>query len=225
MAISIFEKEYFRSKSTYKKFSDTASAIRGLTNYYHGLYQLISKYFVDDKKSITRVLEIGCGFSGLAGLFISNGYIYTGLDVSNFIVGELKQKYPNTTFMRHDIQQPIASGHKFDLIVGMEVLEHVPNTSLALENLREVLNDGGALVVTVPNPLSKIPFTDWRKDPTHISVMGEGDWVSAFTTAGFRNVNSTTVFSVPYVWRFGKLFSRFYRINKIGASIILAGYK
>lgn len=221
----VFEREYFKSGSTYKKFRNTDSAVSGLSNYYFGLYQLISKYCRNNPLPGMRILEIGCGYSGLIARFISGGYSYTGLDISNYIIKELQQKYPDVNFIQQDIQSPIPLDSKFDLVVGMEVLEHIPDTLAALKSLYEVLNDDGVLIASVPNPKSIIPFTDWRKDPTHVSIMSESGWVERFSLAGFKKVTSTTIFTIPYFWHFNKIFSKVFTLPGFGASILLLGRK
>lgn len=220
-----FGSDYFQKSSTYKKFSNTSSAILGLTNYYYGLYNLISKYFPKDIKNVGNVLEIGCGYSGLANRFISSGYKYTGLDISSFIVSELRQKYPGISFIWCDIQQPLNMDSKFDLVVGLEVLEHIENPLIAIKNLYEAMSNSGTIIVSMPNPNSKIPFTDWRKDPTHVSILPKEEWISLFRQSEFTKVTTTTILSLPYLWRFGKIFSRFFSVPNIGASILLVGHK
>lgn len=224
MVGSVFEKEYFKNNSTYKKFGSTDSAVSGLSNYYFGLYQLISKR-VKAPFPGTRVLEVGCGYSGLINHFLLDGYKYTGLDISSYIIKELQQKYPDVNFIQHDIQSPIPLDYKFDLVVGLEVLEHIPDTTAALRNLYEVLNYDGVFIASVPNPKSKIPFTDWRKDPTHISIMSESDWVGRFYKAKFKKVTSTTIFTIPYFWHFNKIFSKVFTMPGFGASILITGRK
>jgi len=225
MADSVFEKDYFKNSSTYKKFSDTNCAVRRLSNYYFGLYRLIYKYYTKPGNLPINILEIGCGYSGLVNHFVSDGCNYTGLDISRFIVDELGRRYPGITFLNHDIQLPIPVNSKFDLVVGMEVLEHIPNPLAALRNLALVLVDGGTFIASVPNPDSRIPFTNWRDDPTHVSVLTEKDWLSLFNQAGLKRTQATTIFTLPYIWRFSKIFSKFYCVKGFGASILLVGHK
>ena len=44
-----------------------------------------------------------------------------------------------------------APKEKFDLILALHVLEHVDNSARILGQIRKWLNDGGQLVVLVPN--------------------------------------------------------------------------
>lgn len=56
-------------------------------------------------------------------------------------------------------------GRKFDVVVAGDVLEHVSNQGLFLDNVRRHLRDGGALVITTPNAKW---WTAWLKpNPTH----------------------------------------------------------
>lgn len=225
MINSAFEGDYFKKTSTYGKFTSTGKAVAGLSNYYFGLFRLVSQYFPKGQNRGQNVLEVGCGYSGLVERFLDDGFNYTGLDISNYITEELSQKYPHVTFVQHDIQLPLPWENKFDLILGLEVLEHVGNPEAALKNLTGALTNGGVLIASVPNPESRIPFTDFRRDPTHVSVLGQDAWVSLFGQAGLSNVVATTIFSLPYLWHFGSFFSRFFSIKKFGASILIAGYK
>lgn len=155
----------------------------------------------------------------------ADGYNYTGLDVSSYIVQELSQKYPGFKFLEHDISEPLPLEFKVRLVIGLEVLEHVVRPQIALKNLYAVLENGGVLIFSVPNPDSKIPLTDWKRDKTHVSVLRQGEWVTLAQEAGFRSIHATTIFSLPYLWHFGKIFSRFFTVKNIGASILLIASK
>ncbi len=54
-------------------------------------------------------------------------------------------------------------GEKFDTIIGGEIIEHLPNVGLFLENMSRHLKDDGTLLVTTPNPFySKQTWKIWR---------------------------------------------------------------
>ncbi len=44
-------------------------------------------------------------------------------------------------------------GRKFDVIVAGELMEHLYNPGLFLENVKRHLNDGGVFLISTPNPL------------------------------------------------------------------------
>ncbi|MBT5924296.1 class I SAM-dependent methyltransferase [Candidatus Woesearchaeota archaeon] len=49
---------------------------------------------------------------------------------------------------------------KFDVITLFDVIEHVDNVGIALENMKKHLNDGGKVIMTTPNMTSIGPFLD-----------------------------------------------------------------
>ena len=67
---------------------------------------------------------------------------------------------------RWDLSDPCPlAGQKAGLILLMDVIEHLLNPGLALNNLTEVLADGGYLLVTTPNPR-------WSKSRLHALLTG-----------------------------------------------------
>ena len=80
---------------------------------------------------------------------------YPALVGSEFIRPDLK---PGTLVngMRHEDVQHLSFGaDQFDVVVSMDVLEHVPDHKSAMGELCRVLRPGGALVLTVPFDLSR----------------------------------------------------------------------
>lgn len=219
---SLFESDYFQRNSVYKKFSSPVEAVASLSNYYFGLFHLLKNRSKEKFKSSSRVLGVGCGYSGLLPYFLGEGLEYTGLDISEYIIKEMGEVYPSVKFTRHDIQEPLLGLGQFDLIVALEVLEHVPNIASGLINIANLLAPGGLFLATVPNPRSRIPLTDWRRDSTHVTILPKEDWASHFKKSGFTKVEATTIFSIPFFWRFHRRFSNFFVLPEYGASILLS---
>lgn len=219
---SIFERDYFQKDSVYKKFSSPVEAVASLSNYYFGLFRLFKNRFKEKFKSSVRVLVIGCGYSGMMTYLLDLGMECVGLDISEYIVKEMSEVYPSVKFIRHDIQGPLKDVGQFDLIVSLEVLEHIPNIDAALRNIDDLLSPRGLFLATVPNPRSRIPLTDWRRDPTHVTILPKEDWIRRFKKSGFTKVEAMTIFSIPFFWRFHRRFSNFFILPEFGASILIS---
>jgi SAM-dependent methyltransferase len=86
-----------------------------------------------------RILDIGCGGRPYRR-FLADGSSYVGLD-SNPDVG------PDVIGSVLALPFPDAS---FDGVICTEVLEHVPDPALALDEINRVLRAGGSLYLTVP---------------------------------------------------------------------------
>ncbi len=93
-----------------------------------------------------RVLEAGCGST--SHLPIPDGARVVGIDVS---ASQLRRNGVLHEAILGDIQRHDFGDARFDFVVCWNVLEHVPEPTLALRNLCSVLAPGGLLVVGVPN--------------------------------------------------------------------------
>jgi 2-polyprenyl-3-methyl-5-hydroxy-6-metoxy-1,4-benzoquinol methylase len=102
----------------------------------------------------TRVLDLGCG-DGRLSFQVAKGGVETvvGIDPVGQAIAFARAfcaDLPQTTFVCGDLRA--LQGGNFDVIVAMEVLEHVPSeeTPALLREVRRRLHPGGRLVVSVP---------------------------------------------------------------------------
>lgn len=93
---------------------------------------------------------------------------------------------------------------RFDQIICMEVLEHVPNYELALSNIYKLLNENGALVASTPwiIPLHDQPFDfhrfTWfeikrmlqKNNFAEISIECRGNYIDSIFALGIRGLLS-----------------------------------
>lgn len=103
-------------------------------------------------------------------------------------------------------------GRQFDVVIAGDVIEHVDNQGLFLDNIRRHLRPDGRLILTTPNAkwLTVLP----RPNPTH--TLWHDRWTLAhllsrhgFAIEHFRyypgNKPSYPIFLLPLVWRQGML--------------------
>jgi glycosyltransferase involved in cell wall biosynthesis/SAM-dependent methyltransferase len=112
-----------------------------------------------------RVLEVGAGYGYLAPAVEARGGRYIGLDMAE---SALRQFPPG---LRH--AHPLAADAcrlpfpdaTFDVVIGMEVIEHVPDFQASLREMFRVATPGAYVVLSSPNyanlflPLKL--FADW----------------------------------------------------------------
>lgn len=100
-----------------------------------------------------RVLEIGCGDGSLLSLFQGNTNKLYGCDISENAIQLAKKKFGDIAIFNIGdiIRLDSLPGGEFDCIICSEVLEHIENDELAIENLYHKLKKGGYLIVTVPH--------------------------------------------------------------------------
>lgn len=97
-----------------------------------------------------KCLELGYG-EGLTAKELSSHFNdYTIVEGSEKLVELAKQECPGAKLDK-GLFEEYAPKEKFDLILALHVLEHVDNSARILGQIRKWLNDGGQLVVLVPN--------------------------------------------------------------------------
>ena len=109
--------------------------------------RLLAKYVGKETK---RLLDIGCGTGNMVEILSAQGHKVVGLDLLPQGLRSTRHKVPHSMLIQADlsIQLPL-SDNVFDVVIVLDVLEHVDDESL-LEEVKRVLNPGGIILLTVP---------------------------------------------------------------------------
>jgi 2-polyprenyl-3-methyl-5-hydroxy-6-metoxy-1,4-benzoquinol methylase len=100
-----------------------------------------------------RVLDAGCGVGWGSKLILEAGAAsVVGVDISEEALADCRQRAPEVDFVQGDLQELSFGDGEFDIVVCFEALEHVEDTSSALDELTRVLSEDGILFVSSPNP-------------------------------------------------------------------------
>lgn len=106
------------------------------------------------ERHISRVdscLDVGCGDGRTAGRWLnSHTRRYTGVDISSRAV-EMARSIGLDAICIEDAAILPFSDSSFDVVVCLEVLEHLFDPQLAAREIARVLRAGGILLATVPN--------------------------------------------------------------------------
>lgn len=106
-----------------------------------------------------KVLDIACGVGYGSFHLATNGAKYVhGVDFSAEAIEQARQYYSakNIIFMQGDIST-FSQGSEHELIVCFETIEHVSEYKKAIENLYNLLGDGGILLISSPNRIITSP--------------------------------------------------------------------
>jgi 2-polyprenyl-3-methyl-5-hydroxy-6-metoxy-1,4-benzoquinol methylase len=95
------------------------------------------------------LLDVGTGSGLLPHLARANGYEVEGTDLSKHVSDNVPEKagFP----IHHGTIEEIRFTRKYDVITMLHVLEHTSNPLSTLKRCKELLNEGGYIVVVVPN--------------------------------------------------------------------------
>lgn len=109
------------------------------------------------KNELKKVLEVGCGH-GYSTQHLSEIYgqsLIEASDLDQKLVQDAKKKNPNVKITRESIYDLNREDESFDLVILLEVLEHLSFPDLALEELYRVSKK--YCIISVPNePLWRI---------------------------------------------------------------------
>jgi SAM-dependent methyltransferase len=170
----------------------------------------------------SHVLEVGCGTGRAAGSWItSHCAAYTGVDISENAVAEARKLGLNAHVIQDASELPFA-GSSFDVVLCLEVLEHLFQPFLAAREILRVLRPGGVLLVTVPN------VTHWQHrlffflaggwDPSGDSLSRQEPWrdphIRFFTVGVLNRMLDAANFS--HIHTIGEEPERMGRIPLIG---------
>lgn len=145
-------------------------------SYHQQRYSKVKKLIGND----AMVLDIGCGrpCETMEDLSFVR-YLGRGVGVD---VKKIREK----DFVRAKAESLPFKRQTFDCVVAMEILEHLENPAESLKDMREVVKDGGTVIVTTPNNnlLWKTVWYFWVRfvgrmwKDEHKSNLDKRDWVN-----------------------------------------------
>ena len=98
-----------------------------------------------------RVLDIGCGSGWLADRCQAAGARVLAMDIAPAGVGAARGRFPGISdFLAGDGYYLPCADASFDAVVLSEVVEHLEEVEMALNEARRVLKPGGRALVSVP---------------------------------------------------------------------------
>jgi 2-polyprenyl-3-methyl-5-hydroxy-6-metoxy-1,4-benzoquinol methylase len=95
------------------------------------------------------LLDVGTGSGLLAHTARERGYAVEGTDLSRHVCETLPAKAGIT--VHHGAIEEIAFARKYEVITMLHVLEHTRDPLSTIERARDILSDGGFIMVVVPN--------------------------------------------------------------------------
>jgi ubiquinone/menaquinone biosynthesis C-methylase UbiE len=107
-----------------------------------------------------RVVDVGCGDGALAELLTRAGVHVTGVEPAGYLRERFRRRLegvdPDSRVVDGLADRlPFADGEIAHAVMT-EVLEHVPDPSAALHELRRVIAPGGSLCVSVPTSYTEL---------------------------------------------------------------------
>lgn len=113
------------------------------------LVETLVEHLFEEPKDLT-ILELGCGTGGVTEVLTKYGDV-TGLDVSHAAVEYCKTRGLNNVFVEDITSMDIEKYRdKFDLVLALDVLEHIQDDVKVMSKVREMLKEDGLFFINVP---------------------------------------------------------------------------
>lgn len=138
-----------------------------------------------------RVLDAGCAMGLLVEALRDRGVDAEGIDISSHAIASVFE--PIRLFCRQgSIADELSA--RYDLIVTIEVLEHLP------------AHEGDAVIANICRHTDDVLFSSTpfdQQEPTHVNVQRSEYWAERFARHGFfRDVDFDASFVTPWAVRF-----------------------
>jgi len=150
-----------------------------------------------------KIVDIGAGMGEFADILSEKGFKVVCIDGADNCYRELIKKGYETYKIDLETQKLPFSDNSFDLVISLEVIEHIWNTKNYLSEIRRILIPNGYAIFTTPN------YNHWMFRLQHL--------VGNFEkfTYGSRHKKFYTVKSIR------KELERFFKVQKIVGRIVL----
>ncbi|WP_186756189.1 class I SAM-dependent methyltransferase [Echinicola salinicaeni] len=128
------------------------------------IHQRLLKAYIAAKPLVNgELLEIGCGEGRGVEVLRENVTSYHGLDKIGEVIENLQKKYPDVVFEQAVIP-PLGTvaSDSFDTVVSFQVIEHIEDDRLFLEEIYRVLKPGGKAIISTPNIRHTLSRNPWH---------------------------------------------------------------
>lgn len=163
-----------------------------------------------------RVLDVGCGNGFWAGRFAEKGCAVIGIDPSQTGVEKARRTYPNIRFEQIPVAEEMCERlgeEPFDLVLSLEVVEHVYAPREWATGCFRALKPGGRLICSAPyhGYLKNLAISlagSWdrhwgpAREGGHIKFWSRSTLEQLLADAGFdrRTIRFRGAGRLPFLW-------------------------
>jgi 2-polyprenyl-3-methyl-5-hydroxy-6-metoxy-1,4-benzoquinol methylase len=149
------------------------------------------------------LLEVGAGRGGFVRAAMARGWTVHATEVSESALDDLRAA--GATVFFGDVGEARYPDDRFELVVSLEVLEHLSDPMTHLRELHRVTRPGGLLLLTTPNfcgASRRLLGTRWRVIAAeHVVYFSPLTLSGALRLAGYRHVRVVTRSLDISTWR------------------------
>ena len=126
-------------------------------------HRLLSAYYLAKNYIDGDVLELGCGEGRGIEVILKKSKTFTAIDKIKDAVDALSAKYPKHNFSPK-LFPPMGyiEDKSFDTIISFQVIEHIEDDDLFLNEIFRILRPGGKAIITTPNIKMSLTRNPWH---------------------------------------------------------------
>ena len=160
-----------------------------------------------------RILDIGCGNGSFTNFIALNGYEVVGVEESESGIKLASNNFPDCQFIQGSIYNlPYKEfNDKFDIIISLEVIEHLFYPKELVRSAKKLLKPDGSLIISTPyhGYLKNLMLSLTGKMDKHFTALWDGGHIKFFSvktlttlleSENFRNINFKFAGRYPYLW-------------------------
>jgi len=147
-------KKKFEYKEVDQEGEETLEAIAQAYKFNQWMYETINPY------THGKILEIGSGIGNISQFFIKNKQQIYLSDIRENYCSKLEDQFSQESnvgdilqldLVHPDFERTYADYlNYFDTLFALNVVEHIENDTLALQNCKKLLKPGGTIIILVP---------------------------------------------------------------------------
>src|SRR6185369_15468810 len=147
-----------------------------------------------------RLLDIGCGAGNLLLAARKNGWNAQGLDVAEQATEHVRSL--GFDVFHGELQQAQFPSQHFDVITAAEILEHLSEPRLLVQEVARILRPGGLFWTTTPHARglsARVLGLNWRCiwPPEHLQLFSVAGMKALLHDAGFKQIRFQTTGGNP----------------------------
>ncbi len=155
----------------------------------------------------SRLLEVGSG-EGYGAARLARDHDVIALDYDEQATDHARRRYPELSVLRANLAAlPVASAG-VDVVVTLQVVEHVWDHAQFVTECRRVLAPGGLLVMSTPNRLTFSPGLQTPRNPFHTHEFTAPELGSLLNACGLEVTIAAGLFAAPSLVRVEQRYRR-----------------
>ena len=159
-----------------------------------------------------KILDLGCGNGSLTNFISKQGFQTVGVEESPSGVAKAQKNFPQCKFLEGSIYVPPPLEDNFDVVISVEVIEHLFYPRELVKLAKKSLKPGGHLIVTTPyhGYWKNLALAVSGKMDAHFHVHWDGGHIKFFSvksllellqSEGYTDFEFKFVGRFPYLWK------------------------